>query len=371
VAVITAAGCVSGYGVGLEPLKAGLLSGVRPFSHWPSPLSVDMHAPLVCRVPLDDDPEDTLSRSARLALIAAKQALRGVTDSERAETAVIVGGTSGGLHLTESLILDAPFSGMAAFGANAAREHPVSSISLTLSQRFALQGPRTSVIAACASGLAAMIMAKRWVDAGLCKRALAVGTDALCRLTVSGFASLGSLDSDGMRPFHRERRGLTLGEGAAAFLIRGGSLVSEAYHVTHPDPSGAGAERAMHAALKEAGLRAQDISAVSAHGTATALNDAMEIRALSRIFGERIPVTAPKSQLGHTLGAAGALESVICLLMLRHQVIFPTHALTDIAAECLGVDHVRTEPRHTEVNAIMKNSFAFGGQNSALILQRV
>jgi 3-oxoacyl-[acyl-carrier-protein] synthase II len=187
------------------------------------------------------------------------------------------------------------------------------------------------------------------------------------------------VDPLGMRPFAQDRRGVTLGEGAAAFLVEkpgrrptlarllGAAMVAEAHHPTHPQASGEGAERAVRLALQDAALQAGDIDAVSAHGTATLLNDASEVQAMRRIFGERIALASHKSQLGHTLGAAGALETAVCLLMLRKQRLYPTFALRHVAEDCAGVDHVQIA-RNANLRAIVKNSFAFGGQNSALVL---
>jgi 3-oxoacyl-(acyl-carrier-protein) synthase len=206
---------------------------------------------------------------------------------------------------------------------------------------------------------------------------LAIGTDALCRLTVAGFASLGAMDPEGARPFQAGRKGITIGEGAAAFVVArqgrpmarilGSAMIGEAFHATQPDPSGAGAARAMRDALQDA--RLQTVDAVSAHGTATLQNDAMECRAIASVFGAAVPVSSQKSQLGHTLGAAGALELAACILMLREQTMYSTHGLSAEVVDpaCRGVQHVFS-PRRMRISTIAKNSFAFGGQNSVLIL---
>lgn len=389
--VLSTVGAVSGYGVGFSALKQGLGSGKRHFAAWPLLETARCHPHPVCAVPagvIRGDEEH--SRSALLTLLAAEEALKGVGDAERRTMGVIVGSTTGGMALTEATVLDPPHGGVQAFDARIAREHPVSETTNLVAHKLGLFGPRTTVVSACSSGLNAVILARRWVELGLCDAVLAIGSDALSRLTVVGFSSLGAVDSEGARPFQAARKGITIGEGAAAFVVErrdravkagrkpramvaGSAIIGEAFHATQPDPSGQGAARAMRLALEDAHVAPAAVDAVSAHGTATPQNDAMESKAIHSVFGDRVPVSSQKSQLGHTLGAAGALELAACIAMIEEQRVYPTYGLTaeNVDPACAQLHHVMGEPLRRELRYVMKNSFAFGGQNSALLLGAV
>jgi 3-oxoacyl-[acyl-carrier-protein] synthase II len=215
---------------------------------------------------------------------------------------------------------------------------------------------------------------------------LAGGADGLCRLTLSGFNALGAVDPEPCRPFDRRRRGLNLGEGAGfAVLERGAhakrrgkepiaelagwALGAEAHHITNPDASGLGAANVLRKALRRAKLSPREIDYVNAHGTGTPLNDPMEARALSSAFGEeigRIPVSSSKGQLGHTLGAAGALEAIVTALAVKYQALPPTSGLVDPDPEC-DLVHVTEKGRPARVRAAASNSFGFGGMDSVLV----
>ncbi len=384
--VISGSGAVCGYGASMRALAEGLASGTRRFSPMAALDSVRATPALVCAVS-EIASRAGESRSAALALVAAREALAALGPEERADTAVILGGTTGGMDKTEACVLEPPFAGIGGFDADTAAGHPISQATRAVAESFGLRGARATVVSACSSGLNAVIWAKRWLEAGFAERVLAIGTDGLCRLTVTGFASLGAIDPDGARPFQRERKGITIGEGAAAFLVEreadaaragrkgrarllGGAVIGEAHHVTQPDPSGEGARRAMQQALSDAALAPTDIDAISAHGTATPQNDAMEAKAIAELFGANVPVSSQKSQLGHTLGAAGAIELAACLIMLDEQRVFPTYGLhaDNLDPACGGVHHVMGAPIDRPLRRILKNSFAFGGQNSVLIV---
>lgn len=383
--VISSAGVVSGYGAGLATLARGLRSGTRNFTPWSAMASVQAAAVPVCAAPVDGVPGH--SRSTQLALLAAREAFAPLSAHEREASAIILGGTTGGMALTEAVVLDPPHASTAGFTEAVARAHPVSDATNAIAAEAGAYGPRATIVSACSSGLNAIITARRWIEAGMASAVMAVGVDGLSRLTVAGFGSLAAVDPLGTRPFARDRKGLTIGEGAGAFYVEretsarragrpvlarllGSAIVAEAFHATQPEPSGAGAERAMRQALADAGLSAAAVDVVSAHGTGTAQNDAMECKALARVFGRGPAVSSQKSQLGHTLGAAGAVEVAACLVMLAEQVVFPTHGLSEDALDpaCADVAHVMGAPEAREISVILKNSFAFGGQNSALCL---
>ena len=195
------------------------------------------------------------------------------------------------------------------------------------------------------------------------------------------------MSPDACRPFSRGRPGLLLGEGAAAILLEteaaasarhaeplafldGFGLSCDAFHITGPRQDGAGAATAMEQALRRAGLAPEDIDYLNAHGTGTALNDRMESVAIHKVFGElarRVPVSSIKALIGHTLGAAGAIEAVASILALRHGVIPPTWNWVEADPEC-DIDCVPNEPREAKLRHVLSNSYAFGGNNSSLVL---
>ena len=202
------------------------------------------------------------------------------------------------------------------------------------------------------------------------------GADSLCQITLRGFQSLGLLSREPTRPFSRERRGINIGEGAAFALIErsgegprllGAGESSDAHHMTTPDPEGRGAQSAMQAAISDAGVSTGDIDYVNAHGTGTAFNDAMESRAIRATLGAAADpiVVSTKGYVGHTLGAAGAIEAVFVLESLRNGWI-----PASIGAEPLDPEiglNVATRTTETDVRLALSNSFAFGGSNVSLV----
>jgi 3-oxoacyl-(acyl-carrier-protein) synthase len=191
------------------------------------------------------------------------------------------------------------------------------------------------------------------------------------------------------RPFDAERDGFVLGEGAAIIILedlsyaleRGAPILAEiigygansdAFHITQPSPNGEGATKALSLALKKAGVSPNEIDYINAHGSATVLNDVIETHAIKSVFGEsayRIPISASKSMTGHLLGAAGAIEAIMCVLAINYGVIPPTLNLTHPDPEC-DLDYVPNKARAVKVTTAMSNSFGFGGHNSVLILRR-
>ncbi len=239
-----------------------------------------------------------------------------------------------------------------------------------------LEGPAAVVSNACASSGKAFASAKRWIDTGVVDAVLVGGADCLCQITLRGFHSLGLLSGEPARPFSRERRGINIGEGAAFALVErsgegprllGAGESSDAHHMTTPDPEGRGAQNAMAAAISDAGVSTVDIDYVNAHGTGTAFNDAMESRAIRATLGAAADpiVVSTKGYLGHTLGAAGAIEAVFVLESLRNRWI-----PASVGAEPLDPEidlNVPTTTTETDVRLALSNSFAFGGSNVSLV----
>lgn len=248
---------------------------------------------------------------------------------------------------------------------------------------FDILGPVYTLSTACTSSARALISAKRLLESGLVDAVLAGGADSLCQLTLNGFHGLDALSSERCNPFSQNRNGINIGEGAAFLLLSreprihegdpntphiallGTGDSSDAHHISAPHPDGLGAERAMRRALADAGLSPAQIGYINAHGTATQLNDAMESRAIARVFGSQVPVSSTKPLTGHTLGAAGAVEAAICWHVLHHQLPLPAQVndgeLGDIPISLVSPGMALRQP------AIMSNSFAFGGNNVSLI----
>ncbi|MCP4331974.1 MAG: beta-ketoacyl-[acyl-carrier-protein] synthase family protein [Gammaproteobacteria bacterium] len=244
-------------------------------------------------------------------------------------------------------------------------------------------GPIYGISTACSSGAKALASARRLLSAGLCDAVIAGGVDTLCHLTVRGFSSLEAVSDRQCNPFSRNRNGINIGEGAALFLAttepRGVRLCgvgegSDAYHISAPKPSGAGAIRCMQGALEDAGLIASDVDYVNLHGTATPLNDEMESRAMAQVFGLDTPCSSTKPFTGHTLGAAGAVEAGICWLTLTADDNWlPPHVWDGESDPGLpAINLVSSQNGSRSVpQRVLSNSFAFGGSNISLLLERV
>jgi 3-oxoacyl-[acyl-carrier-protein] synthase II len=271
--------------------------------------------------------------------------------------------------------------------------HPRSLINMAagaISLRYGITGPSHTVVAACASGAVALGLGKTLLDSGLCDTVVACGTDAgVTPLVVSGFARMGALSQckgpDASRPFAADRDGFVISEGAAAVVMEkpakararnaealgrllGYGSTSDAHHATAPHPDGAGAEAAVRQALDQARLTPRDVQTVNAHGTSTPANDLTESQLIARLFPHGPSVTANKGLLGHTLGAAGAIEAVLTLRSLRTGTL-PPIAHTDRPDPALPeLDLVLGSARSHGASVAVSTSFGFGGSNCVLVL---
>jgi 3-oxoacyl-[acyl-carrier-protein] synthase II len=265
-----------------------------------------------------------------------------------------------------------------------------------LSIRVGARGPNTCVVTACASGSHAIGDAFRIVQRGDADVMIAGGGEApVNRLGVSGFAAMRALSTRNddparaSRPFDRDRDGFVVAEGAGVLVLEslehalargariqgeivGYGMSGDAYHMTQPAEDGTGAQRAMENALRDAGIRPQDVNYVNAHGTSTPFNDPIESQAIRRVFGEhanRLAISSTKSMTGHALGGAGGLEAVFTVLTVRDGKIPPTINLENPDPAC-DLDYVPNESRTMPVRYALSNSFGFGGTNAALLIGR-
>jgi len=251
---------------------------------------------------------------------------------------------------------------------------------------FGLTGPAVVVSSACSSSAKVFSSARRMMAAGLIDAAVVGGVDSLCLTTLYGFNSLGLLSEQACRPYDAQRNGLSIGEAAAfallesvpehpqrnlsndAVLLLGIGESSDAYHMSSPHPDGLGARMAMQDALKMSSLQPSEIDYINLHGTATQNNDAVEGKVISALFGQATPCSSTKGATGHTLGAAGGLEAVICALVLQHGLL-PAGLNTQNLDPALDLDYL-LDNREQPVARVLSNSFGFGGTNCSLIFGR-
>jgi len=328
-----------------------------------------------------------LSRTDLLAVVAAREAIEQASANSPMprERAIVSTGTStGGLLEGEDYYFHRLVHGRRRAPASKVLQQPTSAPSDAVARAFDLGGGAVSNATACASAGAAIGMAADYLRSRHADVAVAGGSDALWRLTYSGFNVLQAVDPDACSPFGATRKGITLGEGAGFLVLerwddavaRGATILAElsgygascdAHHPTAPVEDGRGAEAAMRGAIAEAGGITVDY--VNAHGTGTALNDAAETRAITSAIGTAVPVSSSKSYFGHTLGASGAIEAVVTVLALQNQIAPPTLRLRENAPEC-GLDYIPHTPRAMAMTHALSNTFGFGGSNVSLLFRR-
>jgi len=332
------------------------------------------------------------SRSDRIGMHAASEAIRdaGLLDRgpDRSRVGVFLGAGTADLLRNERFYQTWITAGLHRTRPSDVWNHFSSTAVDVIAERFGLEGPRGCVVAACSSSTIAIGRAADAVRDGRAAAVLAGGTDALARLTFSGFNQLKLMDPSPCRPFDRSRAGMSIGEGAGMLVLenleramrRGAAIYAElagyglgceAFHPTAPEPEGRPVAAVIIAALADAGTDPSEVDHINAHGTATAQNDVAEARAFRRVFGERagaLPVTSLKSMIGHCLGAAGAVEAAALALTIARGAIPPTihHGETDAAC---ALDVVANQTREQRVRCGVSTSLAFGGNDSALIIR--
>jgi 3-oxoacyl-[acyl-carrier-protein] synthase II len=325
-----------------------------------------------------------LSRPDRFALAAAAEACRdaGLGDDLRR--------ACGGMLETEREYARRARAAGSRYRLSSLLGTPIATAAAAVAQALGMRGPQATTSTACSSSALAVALAADLVRRGTVPVALALGTDGLCRLTYAGFDALQALDPEPCRPFDRERRGLSLGEGAGALVLEdveharargarvrgvllGHGTSTDAHHPTAPHPEGAGALAALRAALAAAGVAPEAVDYVNAHGTGTPANDAVEVAVLRAVFGRRlprVPVSSSKSQLGHCLGAAGAVEAVVTVLALEQGILPATVSLVRPAPEWEDLDLVPAAGRRAPLGVAVSSSYGFGGHNVSLVLGR-
>ncbi len=297
----------------------------------------------------------------------------------------VIGTTSGGMSYGEHYYRSLRQAGDLRHAATWIANYPAQKPVIDAQESFGISSPYQVIANACASGTNAIGHAFECVRSGRYQRVLAGGYDALSELVFTGFDSLQASTPEKCRPFDRHRTGMVLGEGAALLALenldsaqrRGAPVLAEIigygistdnFHITQPDPSGIGPRQAMERAVQSAHVAENEIDYINAHGTATLFNDAAEGKAINRLFNG-VPVSSTKSMMGHSLGAAGAIEAVVCLLALQHQFL-PPNINFRAADDDLDLNIVANESRPAVLRTVLSNSFGFGGTNASILMRR-
>ncbi len=371
---IAGCGAVSAVGSGLEPLRNALrhnLRGLQASKKFDSPR---FQSNLVGAAPRDVDAEDPAWMLANEALRQAGVAAKTIKTSAK-KTALILSTTKANIEALELISAGRPCS------ENARRHLQANLLAEDLAKEFQAHGPVQTVSVACVSGLVALWQGVKLIQRGVAEVVYVIGVDCLSEFVVAGFTALKAIDPLGCRPFDAARCGLSPGEAGAAIILARADLVArsaitlrgfggsnDANHLTGPSRDGSGLAQAIRTALDSAKLSPAEIDFVHAHGTGTSYNDAMESLALKTIFGEACPpVSGAKGMLGHTLGAAGVIETIICALALQERFLPGTPGLVNPAAD-VPKSLVREARPAERLKQVLKLNTGFGGMNGALIL---
>jgi 3-oxoacyl-[acyl-carrier-protein] synthase II len=391
--VITGVGLVTPIGTGRETFWRNLTAGVngigRVESFDTSAFPVHIGAEVK-----DFRPEGTRGRGSELAVAAARMALEDsgvdVKARERSRIGVSMGTTSGEPGMVERYNDARKAGGLESIPADILPKYPCNVVPSNIAIEFDLHGPCLMIPTACAAGNYAIGYGFDMIRTGRTDLMLAGGADPFSRITYMGFSRLGAIAPERCQPFDRNRKGMVPGEGAAVLVLeplddavaRGATIYAEvlgygvscdSHHMTAAHPQGDGAIRAMAMALKESGRTIEDVDYISAHGTGTPTNDRVEAIAVRTLFGDRapgVPMSSIKSMIGHTMGAASAIEAVACSLAIQTGVIPPTINF-EAPDEGSDLDYVPKQARRTNPELVLNNAYAFGGNNASLCLARV
>lgn len=406
--VVTGMGAVTPVGIGVENTWKALLagrSGVKRITRF----DVSNHPTQFAADVLHFDPLDFMTfreakrttRFTQLATAATQQAIQdSALDLSKEDTTRVgleIGSAIGGLSLIEEQVATFHQKGLRRVNPTFIPVIIINAAPCHIAILLGIKGPTNSPVAACATGIVAIGQALRQLQSGEVDVMLAGGTEsATTPLGLAAFSRLGALSTHNedpekaCRPFDAERDGIVMGEGAAVLVMeslehaqrRGAPILAEvlgygftedAYHLAAPDPTGDGAARAMSRALANARISPNEVDYIVPHGTATPLNDVSETRACKTVFGEhayRIPMSSNKSMIGHMLGAAGAISTVVAILAMRDGIVSPTINLEHPDPDC-DLDYVPNKARHVRVDTAIANAFGFGGQNATVVVRRV
>lgn len=410
--VITGLGAVSPVGSNIELFWKAILegkSGVRRLSCFDPEY-------FVCKVAAevkDFNPSEYLSpkeikrmdRFVQFAVISAKKAMidskLDMSEEDPTRIGVMIGSGIGGLHSVES-----EHSQFLAYGPEKGPDRispfliPMLIVNMASGQvsiTLGLKGPNSTVATACATGNHAIGEAFRIIQRGEADGMMCGGSEAaITHMGFGGFCAMKALSTSyndcpekASRPFDKNRDGFVIGEGAGVIVLEemdhavkrnahiyceiiGYGMSGDAYHMTAPDPSGDGSIRCLQHAIKDAGIKLEDVDYINAHGTSTVYNDRIETLAIKKVFGshaKKLAVSSTKSVMGHLLGAAGGVEMIACALAIKHGIIPPTINYETPDPEC-DLDYVPNKPRAHKINVALSNALGFGGHNATLVVKK-
>jgi 3-oxoacyl-[acyl-carrier-protein] synthase-1 len=325
------------------------------------------------------------TRLARYLLAGLRDELDRLRSRWKPErTALLLATTTAGADCTEAAYKHYLLKGALPEHYDLWKHHTYGAVLHVMRELTGARGPGFVVSTACTASAKVLASAQRLIAADVIDAAIVGGIDTLCAMTLRGFHSLDALSSRPCQPFSAERAGLNIGEGAALLFVernesgsqpKNDTLAwleavgesSDAYHITAPHPQGRGAIDAMQRALARAGIEPRDVHHVNAHGTGTRLNDIAEARAIEQVFGKELPVVSTKGYTGHTLGAAGATEAIMSLFALLEGWIPPSVGAAPVDEEVNVL--IATEKMDIKPKRVLSNSFAFGGNNTAVLLR--
>jgi 3-oxoacyl-[acyl-carrier-protein] synthase II len=397
--VITGIGIVSAIGTGKDVFWKALLegrSGISPVETFDT-TAFPVHIGGEVRdfepsEHLERQKPESMGRASQMAIAAARMALADskvdLTAMERSRVGVAMGTTSGEPLFVEQYN-DAKKAGTGPAAAEVFGRYPCHVIPAHVAIEFGLRGPSIMIPNACAAGNYAIGYGLDLIRSGRVDMMLAGGADAFSRIPYMGFARLGAIAPERCQPFDKNRKGMVPGEGAAVLVLepleaavaRGATIYAEvlgygascdSHHMTAAHPQADGAIRAMSSAIAQSGLTTSDIDYISAHGTGTPTNDRIESLAVRTLFGEMapgVPMSSIKSMLGHTMGAASAIEALTCAMAVYTGWIPPTINHEEPDPDC-GLDIVPNHARKTDPEVALNNAYAFGGNNASLCVMR-
>jgi 3-oxoacyl-[acyl-carrier-protein] synthase II len=413
--VVTGIGMVSPLADGAEPTWKKLIagqSGIKPITHFDVS---DIPCRIAAQVPLEGEhafvvdhyiePKEQrkMDTFIHFAIAAATQAVKdagieGLGEKEGERMGVLIGSGIGGLPVIEETVRIMDEKGPRRMSPFFIPACLINEASGHISMRFGLKGPNHAVVTACSTGAHAIGDAGRLIMFGDADIMVAGSSEAtISRLGMSGFTACRAMSTSyndtptrASRPWDKGRDGFVMGEGAGVVILEeyehakargakiygelvGYGLSGDAYHLTAPEPTGAGGYRAMQSALRNAKLATTDIDYINAHGTSTPLGDEIELGAVKRLFGDhayKLSMSSTKSSIGHLLGGAGSVEAIFSLLAMRDQVAPPTLNLDDPSDAC-DIDLVPHKAKPRTINAALSNSFGFGGTNASLVFKKI
>ena len=330
-----------------------------------------------------------LSRADQFALIASEEAVKtsGIHYYPSEEVGICLGAGAGGMFEAETYHREILLKGKSK--PSLLWPFIPSFTTDCVADRYGFSGPKFTVTTACSSSATAIGYGADLIRSGKCKAILCGGSEALSELTFGGFNSLKAMDPSPCKPFDRRRSGMSLGEGAGLLVLEdfdqavkrgvkmyagflGYGIGGEAYHITAPEPTGMREARMMREALEEGGIPSTEVDYINAHGTGTPLNDKVETLSIKNVFKERaysIPISSIKSMVGHCLGSAGVIEAIASILSMTHQFIPPTLNHQEGDEDC-DLDYVPGKSREMELEVVLSNSFAFGGNCTTLVFKK-